>query len=148
MHAGGKGERETEETIWMPVSVLVLLKDIPNFPMLNIVLGYFEEGVDCFIRQELMGLRKLAFKTELEQKKNPKDRHFTSIFLSVSLFSAYQLQQFRHKKCLSGLFYLCQLLCSCSLKVVFKQRINILSHTVFVTVKSFVLGPHLELWSF
>lgn len=67
MHAGGKGERETGETIWMPVSVLVLLKDIPNFPMLNIVLGYFEEGVDCPIRQELE-LRKLAFKTELEQK--------------------------------------------------------------------------------
>lgn len=72
MHAGGKGERETGETIWMPFSVLVLLKDIPNFPMLNIVLGYFEEGVDCPIRQELMRLRKLAFKTELEQKKNKR----------------------------------------------------------------------------
>lgn len=89
MHAGGKGERETEETIWMPVSVLVLLKDIPNFPMLNIVLGYFEEGVDCFIRQELMGLRKLAFKIELEQKKKKKQKIDTSLLFS-SLFPCFQ----------------------------------------------------------
>lgn len=86
MHAGGKGERETGETIWMPVSVLVLLKDIPNFPMLNIVLGYFEEGVDCPIRQELMRLRKLAFKTELEQKKQKID---TPLLFSP-LFPSFQ----------------------------------------------------------
>lgn len=64
-----KREKENRKNIWMPISFRVLLKEVSTFPMLDAILGYFEEGEDCHIRQELVRLRKLVFKTELEQKK-------------------------------------------------------------------------------
>lgn len=64
-----KREKENRKNIWMPISVTVLLKEVSTFPMFAAILGYFEEGEDCHIWQELMRLRKVVFKTELEGKK-------------------------------------------------------------------------------
>lgn len=66
----GKGRKKVGKTIWKPISVLVLLKDILHFFMLNAILGHCGEGGVCRIRWQLMGLRKLLFKTRLQQKKS------------------------------------------------------------------------------
>lgn len=65
-----QGEREkVGKTIWKPSSVLVLPKETPSSSTLNAILGYSGEGGVCQIRQELMGPRKLLFKTRLKKQK-------------------------------------------------------------------------------